>query len=477
MDKERPKNREAKDKITRRRFLGTAAAASAFTIVSRNVLGGNGNVPPSEKLNVAVIGTGGQGTVNIKNLLEEADVQITAICDVNEESDYSRFYYKGVAGRIPALKIINEHYAKQTDKASQKKCAEYIDFRLMLEKEKDNIDAVLVATPDHVHAVATMAAIKAGKHVYCEKPLTHSIYEARQVAAAARQAKVATQMGNHGHSGEGIRLTVEWIRDGAIGPVRQVYGWTKAGPEWTRLEARPTDMPAVPAGLNWDLWLGPAQYRPYHPAYAPYNWRGWWDFGTGGIGDMACHNLDPAFWALDLGHPISVESSSTPINAETTPTASIVRYQFGPRGDRPPVEVTWYDGGLKPKRPEELEPERMMEDNGIIFVGDKGKIMCGGWGGTPRIIPEAKMREYNRPAKTLPRTAGHHRDWIDACKTGRPACSNFDYAAHLTEVVLLGNVALRTGGKIYWDGPNMKVTNVPEANQYINPTYREGWTL
>ncbi len=468
-------------KISRRQFIGSVAAATAaFTVVPRHVLGRRGNTPPpSEKLNIAIIGTGGQGTQNIKGLLGHADIQIIAICDVNEQSDYSRFYYGGVAGRKPARQLIEKHYANQKSTGSYKGCASYIDFRRMFEEEKD-IDAVLVATPDHIHATATMAAIKNGKHVYCEKPLTHSIHEARKITEAARQAKVATQMGNQGHSGEGIRLTVEWIRDGAIGDVREVHSWSNTGAGWApNRTARPKETPPIPSGLDWDLWLGPAARRPYHPAYAPYNWRGWWDFGTGAIGDMACHNMDPAFWALELGHPVSVEASSSRINPETTPSTSTIHYQFGTRKNMPPVKMTWYGGGLMPPRPDELEPGRELTGggNGILFVGDKGKIMCPGWGGSPRIIPETKMRAYKRPPKTLARSKGHHRDWIDACKGGKPASSNFDYAGPMTEVILLGNVALRTGKKLAWDGPNMKATNAPEADRYIRPEYHNNWTL
>ena len=467
-------------RISRRDFIGCAVgAATGFVVVPRYVLGGNGQTPPSEKVNIGVIGTGGQGLHNIRALFGEADAQVIAICDVNEESDYSRFYYGGTAGRGPALKLIERRYADRKSDGQHKGCAPYIDFRKMLEKEKA-IDAVLVATPDHVHAVATMAAINNGKHVYCEKPLTHSVYEARRIAEAAREAKVATQMGNHGHSGEGIRLTVEWIRDGAIGDVREVHSWSHTGDGWAEgRTARPKERPPVPAGLDWDLWLGPAKHRPYHIAYAPYNWRGWWDFGTGAHGDMACHNMDPAFWALELGHPLTVEATSSGINPETTPLKSTLRYQFGARGNMPPVELVWYGGGLMPPRPEELEQGRELTGggNGILFVGDKGKIMCPGWGGNPRIIPETKMKAYKTPPKTLARSNGHHRDWLDACKGGKPASSNFDYAGHMTEVILLGNVALRTGKRLTWDGANMRATNAPEAEEYIRPEYHNGWTL
>jgi len=467
-------------RISRRDFIGGAVAAStAFTVVPRHVLGRSGHTPPSEMVNIAIIGTGGQGLHNMRALLGQADARIIAICDVNEESDYSRFYYRGTAGRGPALKLVEKRYADRKAAGQYKGCACYIDFRKMFEKEKA-VDAVLVATPDHVHAIAAMAAIKNGKHVYCEKPLTHSVYEARKITEAARQAKVATQMGNHGHSGEGIRLTVEWIRDGAIGDIREVHSWSHTGGGWAEGRTdRPKEKPPVPAGLDWDLWIGPAKHRPYHIAYAPYNWRGWWDFGTGAHGDMACHNIDPAFWALELGHPLSVEASSSGINSETTPVASIIHWKFAARRNMPPVRVTWYGGGLMPPRPEELEPGRQWtrNGNGILFVGDKGKIMCPGWGGNPRIIPETKMKAYKRPAKTLARSNGHHRDWLDACKGGKPASSNFDYAGHMTEVILLGNVALRTGKKLTWDGPNMKATNAPEADKYIRPEYHNGWKL
>ena len=286
-------------------------------------------------------------------------------------------------------------------------------------------------------------------------------------------------MGNHGHSGEGIRLTCEWIWDGAIGVVREVHAWSDTG-YWAKgRTARPQEKPAIPSGFNWDMWQGPVAHRPYHPAYAPYDWRGWWDFGTSAIGDMACHNMDPALWALKLGHPETVEASSSRFSSETVADANIIRYTFPARGDMPPVTMTWYDGGLRPERPDELGSQRRMGDNGIIFVGDKGKIICGGWAGTPRIIPETKMQEYiqRRPERSIRRTQGHHRDWLDACQGGERPHGGFDYSAHLTEVVLLGNVAVRTGKKIQWDGLNMKATNAPEAEELIRPIFHNGWIL
>ncbi len=465
--------KERGSKLSRRQFVATASAAAA-TIVPRHVLGGVGYVAPSDMVNIAIIGTGGQGTVNIKSLFQESDARIIAIADPSETTDVRRFYYGYVAGRLPTIKLINDTYQKQ-NRTDYKGCVGYVDFREMLEKEKE-IDAVLVATPDHVHAVVTIAAMKLGKHVYCEKPLCHSIEEVRKVTQAARETKVATQMGNHGHSGEGIRLTCEWIWDGAIGNVREVHSWALVQP-WTTLTAPPTDTPPVPEGLNWDLWLGPAAYRPYNPAYAPVTWRCWFDFGTGYLGDFACHHLDPAFWALKLGYPSSIEATSYNRGKGTFPHASIVYYHFPARGDMPPVKVTWYDGGIGPESPEDLDPGRRMGPHGILFVGDKGKILAGGWGGTPRLVPEAAMKAYKRPEKSIRRVKGHHRDWLDACKGGEPASANFLAMAPMVESVLMGSIALQMDDRLYWDETSMKFTNVAKANDLLNPKYREGWSL
>jgi predicted dehydrogenase len=414
------------------------------------VVGGPGHTPPSEKLNIAGIGVGGQGRSDLEELRNH---NIVALCDV----DWRRA--AGTFRRFPDAK-------------------RYKDFRKMLDKEK-SIEGVVIATPDHTHAVATMTAIKMGKHVYCEKPLTHTLYEARRLTEVAREHKVATQMGIQGHAGEGVRLLCEMIWDGAIGPVREVYSWTNR-PIWPQGIDRPIDTPPVPKSLEWDLWLGPAPYRPYHPAYVPFKWRGWWDFGTGAIGDMGIHNLSPIFWALKLEHPTTVEASSTEVNSETYPLASVVRYEFPARGDMPPVKLIWYDGGLMPERPGELEEGRALGDGdgGTLFVGDKGKILAPGWcAADPRLIPETRMKGYGQPPKSIPRSIGHHAEWIEACKGGEPAVANFDFAGPLTEVVLLGNVAIRAGKKLRWDGSKMKTTNVPEANEYLYSQYRKGWAL
>ena len=464
--------------ITRREFLGSsAAAAAAITIIPRSVLGSPGKPAPSERINLAFIGTGDMGMGNLNDLIRLPDVEVVAVCDVAQVVDYSNVEFGGIAGLKFALETVEKHNAERKKSGSSQSCAGYVDFREKLDKEA-GIDAVVVSTPDHVHAVACMAAITKSKHVYCEKPLTHSVYETRMVTEAARKAGVATQMGNHGNSGDGIRLTVEWIRDGAIGHVREVHGWTSVGrTDWVQTKGRPKETPPVPETLNWNLWIGPAPYRPYHSAYTTYNWRGWWDFGTGAIGDMACHNLDPAFWALNLGSPSSMEASCSGLNDENVPFGALYSYEFPARGEMPPVILKWYDGGLMPPRPRELEEGRRIGGEGVYLVGDKGTILCGGWAESPRLIPETKMRAYKQPQKTIPRVRGHHRDWIDACKGGDPTSSNFDYAGPLTEMVLLGQVALRTGKKIYWDAPNLKATNAPEADRYIKPAFREGWSL
>ena len=442
--------------ISRRDLIRSSAAIAAMTIVPSNVLGDPRRMSPSEKLSIAGIGVGGQGSWDLDNVSSE---DIVALCDVDWNRAANTF--------------------KRYPKAKR-----YRDFRIMLEKEK-SIDAVVVATPDHNHAVATIMAIKMGKHVYCEKPLTHTVYEARAVASAARKAGIATQMGNQGMAFEGNRLINEWIWDGAIGPVREVHAWSDRPTHngrlfWAQGIDRPKETPPVPSTLDWNLWLGPAPYRPYHPAYVPFVWRGWWDFGSGGLGDMGIHNLAPVFSALKLGAPTSVYASSTLVHKETLPLASMVHYEFPAREGMPPVKLHWYDGGILPARPDELEEDRELPaEDGLIFVGDKGKMLVEGWGGnSPRLIPEAKMKAYKRPPKALPRSIGHHNEWIQACKTGSPTRSNFDFAGPLTEAVLLGTVCVRMGGKrLLWDSDNFKITNLPEANDYLHYEYRSGWTL
>lgn len=445
-------------RLPRRAFLGTSLTASAFLIAPSGILGGATGKPPSEKLHIGVIGAGGRGADDLDGVKSE---NIVALCDVDWDRAGATF-------------------------AKYPKAARHRDFHVMLEKEK-GLDAVVVATPDHVHAVASMAALKLKKHVYCEKPLTRTVYEARALAKAAREAGVATQMGNQGMAFEGNRLIKEWLADGAIGAVHEAHVWSdrpthrgKLPLWWAQGVERPVETPPPPSTLDWDLWLGPAPHRPYHPAYVPFRWRGWWDFGSGGLGDMGIHNLAPVFDALQLGAPSGVHASSTPVFKETVPLASVVHYRFPARGARPPVIVHWYDGGILPPRPEELEDDRQLDaEDGIILVGDKGKLLVEGWGGErPRLIPESRNREYKRPPKTLPRSIGHHEEWIKACKTGSPTRSDFSFAGPLTEAVLLGMVSVRLGGEMLaWDTAQFKVTNLAEANGLLHYQYRPGWEL
>jgi predicted dehydrogenase len=452
---------------SRRNFLtaaGTAAGAAAFgfTIVPRHVLGGAGFIAPSEQVNLAGIGAGGMGGGDIATHAKNG-ANVAALCDVDDVR---------AAGSFNAFP----------------KAKRYKDFREMLDKEAANIDAVSVGTPDHTHAVAAMAAIRAGKHVYCQKPLTHTLHECRVLTEAARKAGVATQMGNQGHATEGSRLTNEWIQAGIIGEVREVHVWSdRAGKLWKQGIGRPTDTPPVPSTLDWDLWLGPIQERPYNPAYAPHNWRGWRDFGTGAMGDMGCHIVDHPVWALGLGTPTVVEARTTldgsvladnKPNFESYPIAAIITYEFPARGNLPPVRMTWYEGGLMPPAPAEMPAGRRLHDNGVLFVGTKGIMHHGSHGGMPELFPAALHEEAVKVPKSIARSPGHYEEWLLACKGGPKPVSNFDYAGPLTEICLLGVLALRAPGtRIEWDSDKMQVKNAPELNQYVHTEYRKGWVL
>jgi predicted dehydrogenase len=404
-----------------------------------------------ERLNIALAGVGGRGADNLKSV---GGQNIVALCDVDDDR---------------LRKAAHDHPGART----------FHDFRKMFDELHAQIDAVVVSTPDHTHAVIAKTAMDLKKHVYCEKPLTHSIHEARVLAETAARQKVATQMGNAGHSSDGMRRVVEAIRAGAIGPVREVHAWTNR-PIWPQAVDRPTERPPVPKSLSWDLWLGPAPERPYNPAYHPFKWRGWWDFGTGALGDMGCHIIDAAYWALELDAPSWVEAESPTVDAhpETAPAWSIVRYEFPARGDRPPVKLTWYDGG-------KLPPDALFDgqppskgSSGSVFVGDRGRLVVGhdrrrGY----RLLPEKDFEGYKPPEPTLPRSPGHHEEWIEACKTGKATGTQFDYAGPLTEVVLLGNTALRAGRRIDWDAAGMRVTNGSIEDLYLQRNYRSGWSL
>lgn len=431
---------------SRRRFLGQASAASSFLILPSGILSGR-TVSPNSKLNIAAIGVGGQGVTDTNGCAGE---NIVALCDVDSGNLARR--------------------ARAFPKAKQ-----FRDYREMFEKMADQIDAVTVSTPDHSHFPASMMAMKLGKHVYCQKPISHSVWEARKMRETAAKHKVVTQMGNHGHSWESTRQVVEIVRSGAIGTVRDVHIWTNR-PIWPQGVGRPASTNA-PGNIDWDLWLGPAPERPYAPGYHPFKWRAFWDFGTGALGDMGCHNMDAAFWALNLGAPTSVEAEDGERNEETAPKQSVIRYKFPARGKLPPVTLTWYDGGRQPDPG--LIGEKSLPANGTILLGSKGSIAFRDWNPNGfRLLPEDKFAGYQPPKPTLPRAPhGPYREWIDACKGGPMCLSNFDNAGPLTEMVLLGNVALRAGGRINWDAAGLQVKGRSSLNSLIKREYRKGWEV
>ena len=505
--------------VSRRKFIGQAgAAAMGLSIVPRRVLGGAGYVSPSDKVNIAFVGVGSQGLRVMLKFLREPDVQGVAVCDPNRMSanhpqwDTHEFCNSvrkllgvdsgwdwlspdepiqlthalkvtgGVAGREPCQKIVDAYYGTQQRSGAYRGCAAYSDFRELLEKRKD-IDAVVVCTTDNLHAAVSAAAMKKRKHVFCQKPLTHTIYEARRIAEIARETRVATQIAVANQASEDTRLLCEWIGSGAIGPVREVHNWSSR-PFWPQAIDRPKDAESVPEGFDWDLWLGPASERPFNRAYVPFVWRGWGDFGCGALGDMGSYSFDTIFRVLKLEAPVSVEASCTDRYEETYPLASVIHYNFPARSEMPPVKFTWYDGGLKPPRPEELEENRPFRvegedgDEGLLFVGDRGKILCGFNGMSPRLIPEAKMTGYQQPPKTLPRSPGNEREWLDACKGSKvKPGGNFEFSGMVTETLLLGNVATRSAQKLNWDRANMKVVNADALEKYVRPERRKGWEL
>jgi len=447
------------DRLSRRRFLQSSAAAAAFAAAGSAFAAPNNRrngprlkphaMPTTFKdLNVAAICCGGRGASDLYEIAN-LGVNIVALCDVD----------------------VNQLFKPSNDFPNANT---YVDFREMLDQEK-HIDAVTVGTPDHTHAQAALLAIRKGKHVYCEKPLTHNIYEARLMLDAARQYKVATQMGNQGHSSEGSRVQVECIRAGVIGTVKEVHICTDR-PIWPQGIPLPTEKPMIPETLSWDLWLGPAQRRPYNPAYAPFKWRGFWDYGTGALGDMGCHLMDAPYWALDLRDPVSVEAKSDGATEYTAPHWSIITYEFPERNGRAPVKVVWYDGGKLP--PDELTPDfkRPDKNNYIIYVGTSG-TMFAKLNSSPELVGD-KDKKFQPPTPSIPRVkGGHHQNFLEACMGGEPADSNFEYSVPLTEMVILGNLAIRTNKKVTWDSANMRASSPEEANQFVSREYRRGWEL
>jgi predicted dehydrogenase len=490
------------NKLSRRQFVSrTAAFAAGLTIIPGGVITAKGRLAPSDKLNIAGIGVGGMGRSNMGALKSE---NIVALVDVDWKKAEKCF------ADFPQAK-------------------KYYDYRIMLDELKGGVDAVVIATADHTHAVIASMAMKMGKHVYVQKPLTHSVSESRYLAELAREKKVVTQMGNQGNSGEGIRQMCEWIWDGVIGEITHVDTWTNR-PIWPQGLERPTETVKVPKTLNWDVFIGPAKFVPYHPIYHPWNWRGWWDFGTGALGDMACHIMDPVFKALKLKYPVAVQGSSTKCNSVSAPLAEVVTYRFPARDNlpkvaMPPVTIKWYDGGLLPERPEGL-PEGVIlgrdGGGGCLFHGTRGTLMCGVYGKDPILLPYERMDKYQKPPQILRRvTTSHEMDWARACKEGydnvfskgTEPSSNFDYSGPLNEMVVMGVTAVRLQDlrrELLWDGENMKFLNISDtdeirvvtsdkftiidgdpkfetkretlkakttAEELIKHTYRQGWAL
>ena len=509
------------NEISRRSFIRDAAATGAVvSLVPRHVLG-RGFTPPSDLLNIACVGVGGMGRSNLINL---ASQNIVALCDVDwgyTDRNLSRLDtdVANLQAHIdhPDATPANGRPAPKIDPVKDKarleailhlkndlvpKAKRYSDYRQMLEQQKD-IDAVVIATPDHMHAPIALACMDLGKHVYVQKPLTWSVAEARQLSKRAKETKLATQMGNQGHSLDDARTAVEYIWAGAIGEVREIHVWTDRpvgfwpqgvprpslsaepleGLKWdqsgvaTRLTAEMGGNYPVPNTLSWDLFLGVGPNIPYHPIYHPFNWRGWTDWGVGAIGDMGAHLIDVSMWGLNLGLPTSIETVSTPFNGASYPTATLTFYEFPSRGSMPPVKLTWYDGGLLPRKPEELGEEELKKEGGALLIGSKGKLMYNTYGANPRLLPQSLQESFGKPPQKLARIEkeAHEMNWVDAAKGKTQACCPFEYAAQLTEVMLLGVVSLRSGKKILYDGANMRVTNVPEANQYLSRDYRQGW--
>jgi predicted dehydrogenase len=426
---------------TRRQFIKRAALTSAGLIVLSERVWAQS---PNEKLNIGIIGCGGQGASDMGNVSGE---NIVALCDVDENT------LRGAAEKFPSAKT-------------------FTDYRRLLDLKE--VEAVTVSIPDHSHAAATLRALQSGRHVYCQKPLTHSVWEARAVREEARRnRKLATQMGNQGHSNDASRRTVELIQAGVIGPIHEVHAWTDR-PIWPQGMDVPAEAQTPPATLNWDAWLGPAAERPYNSAYLPFVWRGWWDFGTGALGDMACHVLDVTYWSLDLRDPTTITAQYAPGPAASGPKWSEITYQFPARGRRGPVKLTWYDGGHKP--PTELFEGENIESNGSLFIGEKGKIyLPDPYGSSYKLLPAKQFEGFSAPPPTIPNSIGHHAEWIAGAKHGTPTGSNFEYATGLTEMVLLGNLALRLGKPVDWDARRMRVKGQPAADRMLRPEFRAGW--
>ena len=459
--------------LDRRSFLkGTSLAAAGLMVVPRHVLGGVGYRAPSDTVNVAAIGAGGMGSANMQALVSQ---NIVAIADV----DFNR-----VASAFVNRRTGQPREERRELKAAYDKARHYTDFRKMLDEVK-NIDAVVVATPDHVHAAAASMAMQLGKHVYVQKPLTWSVSEARRLKALAAETGVVTQMGNQGHSHPDGRRLLELVWAGALGPVHEAHIWTNRPlGYWKQAIPRPTDTPPVPEGLNWDVWIGPAPMVPYHPVYHPHDWRGWVDYGVGALGDMGAHLIDHTYWALGLGQPTKIWGTSTPFGGEggeqaSWPAGTVVYYEFG-KGGRDPVKVAWYDGGLLPPRPPFLPDDvALNRDGGGVLIGKDGILTYETYGQNPRIYPAERAEAFKDVPQTVPRVQAesHEMNWINAILGQEEVSSPFSYAADLTETMLLGTAAIRAGKVLHYDAHNMRFPNAPDADQYLGREYRTGWQL
>jgi predicted dehydrogenase len=483
--------------MRRRTVLRAAGLAAGWTIVPRAVLGGPGQTPPSDRVTLACVGVGAQGLRVMMDFIKHDDTQVVAVCDVNKGSDdfseWGQFelrnkvraligsptwgepatYRGAIAGREPTQQIVDAYYGTKTRSGDSKGCIAAEDYRQLL-STSEGIDAVIIGTPDHLHAPVAIAAMRAGKHVYCQKPMSHSIAEAQRMAQVSRQMRVATQVAIGNQASEATRQLCEWVWGGVIGAVREVINWSDR-PYWPQGIARPETSEEVPAHLNWNLWLGPAPVRPYHHLYQPFVWRGWYDFGAGAIGDMGCYSFDTIFRVLKLDAPTAVEAASTERMPESFPKAQLIYFDFPARLDMPPVRITWYDGGLRPPRPAQID--QPLTPDGLMFVGEKGTILCGFNGARPRLIPASTMTAFTPPPPTLPRSPGNEREWLNACKGGPAGGADFPFTARVTETVLLGTIAARTGERLLWDGQAQTITNVKSANQYLSREYRAGWEI
>ncbi len=471
-------NKKNQNLTSRRKFIKRASLTSAgLLILPRYILGGKDFVAPSDKVNIGIIGAGGQSLFSINELFKLEDVQLTAVADPAEywQNDV---LYSVDTGRGPIRKHIENFYSKRTPNY---KIADYTDFRDMLEKER-SLDAIVCASPDNTHAYISIMSMRAGKHVYCEKPLTHNIWEARKVRDVARETGLATQMGNQGHSRDGIRQTVEYLRAGAIGKVNEVHSWVPATRWLPQLNGFPEGDTSYPKGFNWDLWLGPTGWRPFNQLYVPVKWRDFWVFGCGALGDFGCHDMDAATWAFNLHSPESIEvlPAGNRGSQDIAPYGEIGYYKFNRDGEQPELRMTWYSGGLLPAHPDLLPRDIHLDRRGALFVGEKGIILTnGGTKSPPVIYPESLRNSFTPPKQSIPRNdTKHHREWVDAIKGGPEPLSNFNYASRLVEIVLLGVLSLRLGGKkIYWDAKNMKADGLPEADEIIREPVRKGWEM